>query len=121
MTCSIVEAAALVDAGKVKPLAVMGTERQDAFPDVPALAESAGVDWQMGAWRGLAGPAGMPEDVTATLIAAFEKAWRSDEFEEFMEGRGFGLEWKPGEEFAGWMADSDASLGKVMQAVSLAK
>ena len=121
VTCSIVEASGLIDAGKVKSLAIMSGDRQDAFADVPTLAESADIDWQMAAWRGLAGPAGLPEDVTATLTAAFEKAWNSAEFKEFMEGRGFGLEWKPGEEFATWMADSDASLGEVMQAVGLAK
>ena len=43
------------------------------------------------------------------------------EFQEFMKGRGFGLIWKPGPEFGQWMADSDASLGKVMKAVGIAK
>ena len=121
VTCSVVEAAALIDAGKVKSLAVMDTERLDAFADVPTLEEAAGLDWQLSAWRGLAGPAGMPEDVTATLAAAFEKVWNSAEFQDFMKGRGFGLVWKPGAEFASWMEESDASLGEVMQAVGLAK
>lgn len=38
-----------------------------------------------------------------------------------MNGRGFGLAWAEGDEFAAWMADSDANLGEVMQAVGLAK
>jgi tripartite-type tricarboxylate transporter receptor subunit TctC len=121
VTCSVVEAAALIDAGKVKALAVMDTQRLDAFPDVPTLEEATGLDWQLSAWRGLAGPKGMPEDVVATLSAAFEKAWNSDQFQEFMKGRGFGLVWKPGPEFAAWMVESDASLGKVMATVGLAK
>jgi tripartite-type tricarboxylate transporter receptor subunit TctC len=121
VTCSIVEAAALIDAGKVKALAVMDTDRNAAFADVPTLQESANLDWQMAAWRGLAGPKGMPDDVTATLTTAFEKVWNSAEFQDFMKGRGFGLVWKPGEEFSQWMRDSDAALGGVMQAVGLAK
>ena len=121
VTCSIVEASALIDAGKVKSLAVMNSERLGAFPDVPTLKESADIDWQMSAWRGLAGPKGLPDDVTATLTEAFEKVWNSAEFQDFMKGRGFGLVWKPGAEFAGWMSQSDASLGEVMQAVGLAK
>jgi tripartite-type tricarboxylate transporter receptor subunit TctC len=119
--CSVVEAAALMDAGKVKSLAVMDSERLAAFPDVPTLKEATGLDWKLSAWRGLAGPKGMPEDVTATLSAAFEKAWNSDQFQEFMKGRGFGLVWKPGPEFAEWMVESDESLGQVMAAVGLAK
>jgi tripartite-type tricarboxylate transporter receptor subunit TctC len=121
VTCSVVEATALMDAGKVKSLAVMDSQRLDAFPDVPTLGEATGLDWQLSAWRGLAGPKGMPEDVTETLSVAFEKAWNSDQFQEFMKGRGFGLVWKPGPEFAEWMVESDASLGKVMAAVGLAK
>lgn len=121
VTCSIVEAGALIDAGKVKALAVMDTERNGAFPDVPTLKESADLDWQLAAWRGLAGPKGLPDDVTATLSSAFEKVWNSAEFQDFMKGRGFGLVWKPGAEFAQWMEDSDAALGGVMKAVGLAK
>jgi len=121
VTCSIVEAGALIEAGKVKALAVMDTERNGAFPDVPTLKEAADLDWQMAAWRGLAGPKGMPEEATETLTAAFEKVWNSDEFQEFMKGRGFGLVWKPGDEFSEWMASSDEALGSVMKAVGLAK
>jgi len=121
VTCSIVEAGALIESGKVKSLAVMDTERNGAFPDVPTLVEAANLDWQMAAWRGLAGPKGMPEEATETLTSAFEKVWNSDEFQEFMKGRGFGLVWKPGDEFAEWMASSDAALGSVMSAVGLAK
>ena len=119
--CSVVEAAALIEAGKVKSLAVMDTERLGAFPDVPTLKESAGLDWTMAAWRGIAGPKGLPEDVVAKLTPALEKVWQSAEFQDFMKGRGFGLVWKPGAEFGTWMADSDAALGGVMQAVGLAK
>jgi len=121
VTCSIVEAGALIDAGKVKALAIMDTDRNAAFPDVPTLQEAASLDWQMAAWRGLAGPKGMPDEATATLTTAFEKVWQSAEFQEFMNGRGFGLVWKPGNEFSEWMDSSDAALGSVMKAVGLAK
>ncbi len=121
VTCSVVEAAALIDAGKVRSLAVMGDERLGAFPDVPTLKEATGQDWKLAAWRGLAGPKGLPEEVTGKLVPAFEKVWKSAEFQKFMEGRGFGLVWKPEAEFAGWMAQSDADLGSVMKAVGLAK
>jgi tripartite-type tricarboxylate transporter receptor subunit TctC len=119
--CSVVEAAALIDAGKVRSLAVMDSERLAAFPDVPTLKEATGLDWEMAAWRGIGGPKGMPEDVTATLTTALEKVYNSDQFQDFMKDRGFGLVWQPGPEFAQWMAESDESLGQVMSAVGLAK
>jgi tripartite-type tricarboxylate transporter receptor subunit TctC len=121
VTSSVVESAALIKAGKVKSLAVMGEARLGAFPDVPTLKEATGSDWQMAAWRGIAGPKGMPSEATEKLSAALEKVWKSTEFQEFMNGRGFGLVWKPGAEFATWMDNSDAALGGVMKAVGLAK
>ncbi len=121
VTPSIVEASAMIESGKAKALAVMDSERNPAFPDVPTLKEATGSDWTMAAWRGLVGPKGMPDEATEKLSAAFEKVWNSDEFQEFMKGRGFGLVWKPGDEFATWMKESDESLGTVMKAVGLAK
>lgn len=121
VTCSVVEAAALMEAGKVRSLAVMGSERLGAFPDVPTLKEATDLDWEIAAWRGLAGPKGLPDEVMAKLMPAFEKVWNSAEFQDFMKGRGFGLVWRPGDQFAQWMTDNDAALGEVMMALGMAK
>lgn len=121
VTCSVVEAAALLEAGKVRSLAVMSGEKLEAFPDIPTLKDAAGLEWQTAAWRGIAAPKGLPDDVASKLTAAMEKVYNSQEFVDFMKGRGFGLIWKPGAEFAQWMADSDASLGAAMKAANIAK
>jgi tripartite-type tricarboxylate transporter receptor subunit TctC len=121
VTCSVVEASALISAGKVRSLAVMDDARLGAFPDVPTLKDATGLDWKLAAWRGVAGPKGMPAEATEKLTAALEKVWQSSEFQDFMKGRGFGLVWKPGNDFATWMDDSDAALGSVMKSVGLAK
>jgi tripartite-type tricarboxylate transporter receptor subunit TctC len=78
-----------------------------------------GSDWAIGAWRGIVGPAGLPEDVTARLIEALDAVFNSDEYKEFMLGRGFGIRWASGEEFAEFMADSNQALGDTMRAVGL--
>jgi hypothetical protein len=38
-----------------------------------------------------------------------------------MDGRGFGMTYLAGDDFASWMEKSDESLGVVMKAVGLAK
>jgi tripartite-type tricarboxylate transporter receptor subunit TctC len=121
VTCSVVEASALMDAGKVRSLAVMGDERLGAFPDVPTLKEATGLNWKVAAWRGIAGPKGMPQEAVDKLVPAMEKVWNSAEFQDFMKGRGFGLVWRGPDGFASWMADSDSALGSVMKAVGIAK
>ena len=119
--CSLVEARSLIDAGRVKSLALMAEERAELFPDVPTLKEAVGSDWKIGAWRGIVGPAGLPEDVSAKLIEALETVYNSAEYKEFMAGRGFGVRWAAGEDFATFMDQSNQALGDTMKAVGLAK
>ncbi len=111
----------MIDAGRVRPLATMSAERQEAFPDVPTLKEATGSDWTLAVWRTLVGPDGMPDDVKATLTAAIEKAYQSDEYQSFMEDRGFGMRWASGEEATNIVAEDDASLGEVMSKAGLAQ
>lgn len=47
--CSIPEARAMLDAGKVRSLAIMDGKRNPAYPDVPTLKEATGIDWSMAA------------------------------------------------------------------------
>ncbi len=119
--CSIPEARALIDAGRVRPLAVMSSERNAAFPDVPSTEEVVGASWEIGAWRGIVGPKGLPEDVVAKLVPALEKVYNSEEYATFMSKQGFGRQWASGDEFATFMKDSNESLGATMKEVGLAK
>lgn len=119
--CSIPEARSLIDAGRVRPLAVMSSKRNEAFPDVPSTEEIVGASWEIGAWRGIVGPKDLPEDVTATLTAALEKVYNSADYADFMAKQGFGRQWAAGAEFGTFMQESDGSLGAVMQEVGLAK
>ena len=120
VTCSVPEAQALLEAGRVKSLAVMSEERNPAFPDVPTLKEATGLDWTVAAWRGIAGPKGMPQEVSDKLVPLLQQIWESQEFRDFMGQRGFGVVWRDPQGFEQWMAESDASLGSVMKAVGLA-
>jgi putative tricarboxylic transport membrane protein len=120
VTCSVPEAQALLEAGRVKSLAVMSEERNPAFPDVPTLKEATGLDWTVAAWRGIAGPKGMPQEVSDKLVPLLKQIWESQEFRDFMAQRGFGVVWRDPEGFRTWMAESDESLGNVMKAVGLA-
>jgi tripartite-type tricarboxylate transporter receptor subunit TctC len=119
--CSLPEARSLIDAGKVRSLAVMASQRSALFPAVPTLKEAVGSDWATGAWRGIAAPKGLPAPVAARLEAAVKKAYDSKEYKDFMAQRGFGLLWGSSSEFAGFMAKADADMKAVMTAVGIAK
>lgn len=119
--CSLPEARSLIDAGKVRSLAVMDSQRSALFPNVPTLKEATGSSWGTGAWRGIAAPKGLPADVAARLEASVKKAYDSKEYKDFMAQRGFGMLWGNSGEFARFMAKGDADMKAVMTAVGLAK
>ena len=120
VTCSVPEAKSLIDAGKVRSLAVMSKQRNATFPDVPTLKEATGLEWVIGAWRGFAGPKGLPADITGVLVPALAKVYESNEFKDFMGTRGFGTIYADPAKFETFMAERDASLGEVMKGLGLA-
>jgi len=120
VTCSLPEARALIEAKKVRALAVMADQRAEIFPDVPTLKE-LGLNWTMGAWRGITLPKGTPGDVVAILEKAVQKAVDSKEFKEFMQKNGFGIMYQPAAEFDRFMAEEDEVKGKLMKEAGIAK
>ena len=111
----------MIDAGRVRPLATMSAERQALFPDVPTLKEAVGSDWTLSVWRAVVAPSGLPDDVSAKLSAAVEKAYNSEEYQTFMKDRGFGVRWAAGEEATKIVAEDDVTFGEIMKKAGLAQ
>ncbi len=121
VTCSVPEGRAMIDAGRAKSLAIMAAERNPQFKDVPTLNESLGINYSVGAWRGIAGPRNLPSDVQARLVASLKKAYESKDFQDFMNNRGFGMKFAEAQAFASFMAQGDQAMGTAMRAAGLAK
>ena len=121
VTCSIPEARALIDAGKVKPLAIMDANPPALYPNLPTLKKELGSNWEIAAWRVIAGPKGLPDDVQKRLATALKKVHDSKEFRDFMAQRGFGVIWAGPQDTVKFMAKADSDLGAVMKAVGIAK
>ena len=119
--CSLPEARSLIDAGKVKSLAVMADTPAALYPDVPTLKKATGSDWKIGAWRGIAAPKGIPPEARDKLVAAIRKIAASKEYADFMSGRGFGITYQGPDDFSKFMAKGDADLGATMKAVGIVK
>jgi tripartite-type tricarboxylate transporter receptor subunit TctC len=119
--CSIPEARSLIDAGKVRPLAIMDANPPALYPNLATLKNELGTDWQMAAWRVIAAPKGIPGDAQKKLADTLKKVYDSKEYKDFMASRGFGVVWADPEGTARFMAKSDADMGVVMKAVGLAK
>lgn len=121
VTCSVPEAKAMLDAGRARSLAIMAAERNPQFPNVPTLKEAMGIDYSVGAWRGIAAPKNLPAPIAERYTAALKKINESKEFRDFMSARGFGVKWADGAGFAKFMAEGNAAMGVAMKAAGLAK
>src|SRR5215212_9923311 len=118
---SLPEARSLIDAGKVRSLAIMNDKPSALYPQVPTLKAATGSDWTMAAWRGIVAPKGLPNDIRDKLGAAVRKVAASKEYTDFMASRGFGVIYAGPEEFGKFMAKADTDLGATMKAVGIAK
>jgi tripartite-type tricarboxylate transporter receptor subunit TctC len=119
--CSLPEARSLIDAGKVRSLAIMADAPAALYPSVPTLKAATGSDWKLGAWRGIAAPKGIPPEARDKLVAAIRKIAAAKEYTDFMSSRGFGVIYQGPDDFAKFMAKADADLGATMKAVGIAK
>lgn len=63
-----------VRAGRLRPLAVTGSERSPALPDVPTAMESGLKDFEVTLWLGAFAPAGTPAQYVERLNREFVKA-----------------------------------------------
>lgn len=118
---SLPEARSLIDAGKVRSLALMSDKPSALYPNIPTLKAATGSNWTMAAWRGMAAPKGIPAEARDKLVAAIKKIAASKEYNDFMSQRGFGVIYLPPDEFAAFMKKSDADLGATMKAVGIVK
>lgn len=85
----------LVNADKVRVLAVTTPSRFSALPNVPTLKESGFPDYKSELWLGIFAPRGTPEAVVNRLSSAFLDVLRQDEIGERMKQ--FGFERMPGD------------------------
>src|SRR5690606_40537485 len=79
---------ALVEAGRLRPLAVSSPKRLAAFPDVPTLAEAGLAGFSSTFFLGLMGPAGLPRDIVARLNKETVTVLQRREIREWLETRG---------------------------------
>jgi tripartite-type tricarboxylate transporter receptor subunit TctC len=79
-----------IKAGRLRALAVSGTKRSAAFPDLPTIAETY-PGFANTIWLGLFGPAGMPDEVLAKLRGEIRRVLAMPDVRERLNAGG-GLE-----------------------------
>ena len=79
----------LIKSGKLKALAVTSAQRSAALPEMPTVAEAAGLNgFEASSWFGLLAPAGTPPDVVKRIQVEVAKSLASPALKERLAALG---------------------------------
>jgi len=88
MIVSLQTVAPYVQSGKLRMLAVMSSERSEAFPEVPTLKELGLPDLEVDTWYGVFAPAGTSGAIVAKLNAELNALLRQSDVRELLSKQG---------------------------------
>ena len=116
---SLPPAVSQIKAGRLKALAVTGTKRVSALPDVPTLKEQ-GVDVAVNGWHGLFAPPKTPEAILDRVYKEAAVAMKEAKYTEALAKDGLDLPPpRPRAEFAKYVEDEHAFWGKKLKALNI--
>ena len=104
-----------VEQGKLKALAVSTPKRVQLLPQVPTVAESVAPGFQIEAWLGIAGPANLPDDVTAKLAKAIQEIVAMPAVQKRVADTGQNLDFRSAAEYRLRLAADQDRLGRVIK------
>ena len=120
VTAAFAETASLRGAGRVRTLAVMADERLPSDPTVPTLTE-LGLPWSVGGWLLVSTPAGIPDAVRDTLVAAIDEATAMPAYRDPLLRAGYNLVDMSGSEAASFMAQQDSTNHALLEQAGLTR
>jgi tripartite-type tricarboxylate transporter receptor subunit TctC len=107
------EMKAMIDAGRVRPLALFSRTRLPGLPNVPTMSE-IGVPIVLDNMKGLMGPAGMPAPVVRYLHDHFRKAMQTAAWKEYVAKSGLTEDYADGPAFQKEVVDAYDLIGRAI-------
>lgn len=120
VNCSLPEAGPLIEAKKVRALAIMANQRDPRYPDVPTLLERK-IKFSSSSYRGVVVPAKTPDTIVKKLEKVVLKVAKSKEYIDMMNKNGFGCAALNRNQFAKFLAKKDKEHQKILTGMGLAQ
>lgn len=107
-----------IRSGKLRVLAVNGTERSRLFPNVPTLAEVGLGDYSFRTWFGLAAPAGTSKPILAKVNSEIVQMFKDPKFrEQYLTSQGNVPAAEGTEQFVAHLKADRENVGKLVKLV----
>ena len=116
---SIYSALPQVKSGRAKALAVTGTQRSPAMPELPTMIEAGIAGYSSGNWYGFLAPAGTPRAIVNKLNADILQALAQKEVRERMTRQGMEPGGSTPDEFATFIKSETIKYAKVVKAAGI--
>ncbi len=104
-----------IQAGRIRPLAILAKERYPLFPDVPTISEAGVKNYDVNNWYGVVVAAGTPEPIVNKLNNALIKALRSNEVQTRFSGLGLVPVSNTPKEFQSFIAAESARWAEIIR------
>jgi len=105
----------LVQAGKLRPLAITSRERVKQLPDVPTAVESGLPEMVVDAWVGVMAPAGLPKPILDSLHKAIVNSVNTPQVRSKLEERGVTIRTSQPDEFQAYIKSENEKWAKVIK------
>lgn len=107
------EMKAMIDAGRVRPLALFSRSRLPALPKVPTMGE-LGVPVALDNMKGLMAPAKLPEPIRRYLHDAFQQAMQTPAWKDYVARSGLTQDYADGAAFQNEIVAAVDLIGKAI-------
>ena len=109
----------LVQAGRLRAIAIGSPQRSPALPKVPTVAESGYPGFDIGAWNGILAPARTPPAIVNRLAAEIAKTARNPEARDKASSQGAELVSMTPQEFAAYIRKMTDHFARVVKATGM--
>jgi tripartite-type tricarboxylate transporter receptor subunit TctC len=108
-----------IKGGTLRALAVTGPKRLPILPDVPTMTEAGLPGFEIGVWYGVAGPAGVPADITRKISDAIRQVVQEPDFIAKIQDQGGEVSPMGPDEFSAYIRRQIESIGRVTKAANI--
>ena len=105
-----------IKAGRLRPLATSGAQRDPELPQLPTMAEAGVQGFETSVWFGVSVPAGTPKPLISRLNAEIVKGSKSPDFVSAMRNLGYDITTSTPEEMAAILKAEIERWGPIVKA-----
>ncbi len=116
---SVVAVGPLLEARKLRALAVTSAKRASLMPSLPTINESGLTGYDRSTWFGVVAPTGVPKDIIARLNAVIGKVVNTPEIKTLLNNQGLEPQTNTPEQFAAFIRAQIVQNAKLIKLVGV--